>query len=89
MNQTIVFELSQEEDAGFFAECLTEEIFTQGDNWEELKTNVKEAVKGYYFDQPTVPNIKLHLVKVGTLNSMLRAISLHKQVSKQDILDTL
>ena len=54
-----------------------------------IKTNVKEAVKGYYFDQPTVPNIKLHLVKVGTLNSMLRAISLHKQVSKQDILDTL
>ncbi|EAZ93049.1 type II toxin-antitoxin system HicB family antitoxin [Crocosphaera chwakensis] len=63
MNQTIVFEVSQEEDGGFVAECLTEEIFTQGDNWEELKTNVKEAVKGYYFDQLTVPNIKLHLVK--------------------------
>ncbi|MDJ0729440.1 MAG: 2-phospho-L-lactate guanylyltransferase [Crocosphaera sp.] len=63
MNQTIVFEVSQEEDGGFIAECLTEEIFTQGDNWEELKTNVKEAVKGYYFDQPTVPNIKLRLVK--------------------------
>ena len=63
MNQTIVFEVSQEDDGGFVAECLTEEIFTQGDNWEELKINVKEAVKGYYFDQPTVPNIKLHLVK--------------------------
>ncbi|HAC62488.1 MAG TPA: 2-phospho-L-lactate guanylyltransferase [Cyanothece sp. UBA12306] len=63
MNQIIVFEVSQEEDGGFVAECLTEEIFTQGDNWEQLKTNVREAVKGYYFDQPTVPNIKLHLVK--------------------------
>ncbi len=63
MNQIIVFEVSQEEDDGFIAECLTEEIFTQGDNWEELKTNVKEAVTGYYFDQSTVPNIKLHLVK--------------------------
>jgi predicted RNase H-like HicB family nuclease len=63
MNQTIVFEVSQEDDGGFFAECLTEDIFTQGDNWEQLKTNVTEAVKGYYFDQPTVPNIKLHLVK--------------------------
>ena len=28
-------------------------------------------------------------LRVGTLNSILRAISLHKQVSKQDILDTL
>jgi predicted RNase H-like HicB family nuclease len=63
MNQTIVFEVSQEEDGGFVAECLTEDIFTQGDTWEQLKINVKEAVKGYYFDQPTVPNIKLHLVK--------------------------
>ncbi|WP_107666423.1 type II toxin-antitoxin system HicB family antitoxin [Cyanothece sp. BG0011] len=63
MNQIIVFEVSQEEDGGFVAECLTEEIFTQGDNWEELKTNVKEAVTGYYFDQPTIPNIKLHLIK--------------------------
>jgi predicted RNase H-like HicB family nuclease len=61
MNQTIVFEVCQEEDGGFVAECLTEDIFTQGNNWEQLKTNVKEAVKGYYFDQPTVPNIKLHL----------------------------
>jgi predicted RNA binding protein YcfA (HicA-like mRNA interferase family) len=28
-------------------------------------------------------------LRVGTLNSILRAISLHKGVSKQDILDTL
>ena len=63
MNQTIVFEVYQEDDGGFVAECLTEDIFTQGDNWEDLKANVKEAVRGYYFDQETVPNIKLHLVK--------------------------
>lgn len=63
MNQTIVFEISQEDDGRFVAECLTEDIFTQGDNWEQLKINVQEAVKGYYFDRPTIPNIKLHLVK--------------------------
>ncbi len=63
MNQTTVFEVSQEEDDGFVAECLTEDIFTQGDTWEQLKANVKEAVTGYYFDKPTIPNIKLHLVK--------------------------
>jgi predicted RNase H-like HicB family nuclease len=63
MKDTIIFEISQEEDGGFVAECLTEDIFTQGDTWEELKTNINEAVKGFYFDQPTYPNVKLHLVK--------------------------
>ena len=63
MNSVIVFEVSQEEDGGFVAECLTEDIFTQGDSWEELRFNVNEAVKGYYFDQPSCPNVKLHLLK--------------------------
>lgn len=63
MKQTIIFEISQEEDGGFVAECLTEDIFTQGDTWTELKANINEAVKGFYFDQPTYPDVKLHLVK--------------------------
>ncbi|MGL5035237.1 MAG: type II toxin-antitoxin system HicB family antitoxin [Microcystaceae cyanobacterium] len=63
MKETIIIEVSQEEDGGFVAEGLTEDIFTQGDSWEELKINVLEAVKDYYFDQPSVPNIRLHLVK--------------------------
>jgi hypothetical protein len=46
---------------------LTEDIFTQGDNWEELKVNVNEAVKGFYFDQPSCPNVKLHLLKEEVL----------------------
>ncbi len=32
MNE-IVFEITQEADGGFCAECLTESIFTQGDSW--------------------------------------------------------
>ncbi len=31
MKNIIVFEVSQEEDGAFVAECLTEDIFTQGD----------------------------------------------------------
>jgi len=63
MENTIVIEVTQEEDGGFVAEGLTEAIFTEGDNWEQLKENVREAVQGYYFDQPSLPNIKLRLVK--------------------------
>ncbi len=48
----LVLEVTQESDGGFVAECLTESIFTQANDWEELRQNVKEAVAAYYFDQP-------------------------------------
>ena len=32
MVNTLVFEVSQEKDGGFVTECLTEDIFTQGDS---------------------------------------------------------
>ena len=63
MKNIIVFEVSQEEDGGFVAECLTEDIFTQGDTWEDLKANINEAVKGFYFDRKSFPDVKLHLAK--------------------------
>jgi predicted RNase H-like HicB family nuclease len=63
MNE-LVFEVTQEDDGGFCAECLSENIFTQGDSWEALRQNVREAVRGYYFDRPAAPErIRLHLVR--------------------------
>jgi predicted RNase H-like HicB family nuclease len=60
----LVFEVTQEEDGGFCAECLTENIFTQADTWESLRTNVQEAARAYFFDQPPTPRrIRLHLVR--------------------------
>lgn len=50
MNEN-VFEITQEADGGFCAECLTESIFTQGNTWDELRTNVEEAVEAFYFDR--------------------------------------
>ena len=47
----LVFEVTQESDGGFSAECLTHDIFTQGDSWDELRSNVREAVRAYSFDQ--------------------------------------
>ena len=62
MNE-IVFEITQEADGGFCAECLTESTFTQGDSWDELRANVKEAVEAFYFDRPKPASIRLHLVR--------------------------
>jgi hypothetical protein len=60
----LVFEVTQEADGGLVAECLTESIFTQADNWEELRQNVREAVAAYYFDRPQRPSaLRLHLVR--------------------------
>jgi predicted RNase H-like HicB family nuclease len=59
----IVFEITQEADGGFCAECLTESIFTQGDTWDELRANVSEAVEAFYFDRPKPASIRLHLVR--------------------------
>ena len=63
MNE-LVFEVTQEEDGGFCAECLSENIFTQGETWEAVRRNVREAVRGFYFDQPqSHRRIRLHLVR--------------------------
>lgn len=59
----IVFEITQEADGGFCAECLTESIFTQGDTWDQLRTNVREAIEAFYFDRPKPTGIRLHLVR--------------------------
>ena len=61
----LVFEITQEADGGFCAECLTESIFTQGDSWEELRDNVREAVIAFYFDRPKnrPSSIRLHMVR--------------------------
>jgi predicted RNase H-like HicB family nuclease len=66
----LVFEVTQEEDGGFCAECLSENIFTQGDTWEAVRKNVQEAVRAYYFDQLQAPKrIRLHLVRDELLAS--------------------
>jgi predicted RNase H-like HicB family nuclease len=59
----VVFSVTQEADGGFVAECLSHDIFTEGDTWDELRGNVKEAVAGYFFDQAKPSAIRLHLVR--------------------------
>ena len=62
MNE-LVFQVTQESDGGFVAECLSENIFTQGNTWEELRQNVRESVGAYFFDRAKPAAIRLHLVR--------------------------
>ena len=59
----LLFEVTQEADGGYCAECLTENIFTQGDTWDDLRANVKEAVAAFYFDREGPDVVRLHLVR--------------------------
>ena len=59
----IVFRVTQEAEGGYSAECLTVDIFTQAETWDELRTNVAEAAKAYYFDEPVPDSVRLHLVR--------------------------
>jgi predicted RNase H-like HicB family nuclease len=65
VREELVFEVTEEADGGFCAECLTDAIVTEGNSWEELRKNVQEVVGAYYFDQPEkIPAlIRLHLVR--------------------------
>jgi hypothetical protein len=64
----LVFEVVQEADAGYCAECLTENIFTQANTWDELRANVVEATAALFFDRPRPLRIRLHLMRDEVLS---------------------
>ena len=59
----IVFEITEENsDGGFVARALGHSIVTEADTWEELRANVREAVR-CHFDEGKAPAvIRLHRV---------------------------
>ena len=59
----IIFSVNESPEGGYEARALGHSIFTQADNMEELKANVREAVH-CHFDKNEVPSvIRLHMVK--------------------------
>ena len=59
----INFQITQDDtDGGFIASALGHSIVTEADTWEELRTNVREAVL-CHFDEGKAPAvIRLHRV---------------------------
>jgi predicted RNase H-like HicB family nuclease len=59
----IVFQITEDDtDGGFIARALGHSIVTEADTWEELRTNVREAVL-CHFDEGEAPAIiRLHRV---------------------------
>ncbi|MGD0731443.1 MAG: 2-phospho-L-lactate guanylyltransferase [Terracidiphilus sp.] len=59
----LMFEVTEEADGGFVAEAIGESIFTQAGTWGELKANVREAVRVFYFDSVPPASIRLRMVR--------------------------
>ncbi|MDQ6700709.1 MAG: 2-phospho-L-lactate guanylyltransferase [Acidobacteriota bacterium] len=64
----LIFEVIQEADGGYCAECLTENIFAQADSWDELRRNVVEAVNAFFVDGAIPARVRLHLVRDEVLS---------------------
>ena len=59
----IIFEVTEAIEGGYNARALDYGIFTQGQDWADLKAMVKDAVL-CHFDEDDIPKvIRLRLVK--------------------------
>lgn len=68
----LVFEVAQESDGGYCAECLTESSFTEGDTWDELRKNVLEGTYAFFFDRIRPDRVRLHLVRDEVIESAIQ-----------------
>jgi hypothetical protein len=60
----LIFEVRDAEEGGYYARALGHAIFTQGDNWDDLRTNVLEATALHFEEAPVQPRlVQLHYVK--------------------------
>ncbi len=59
----IIFEIREDEtEGGFVARALGHSILTQADTWEELRTNVRDAVRCHFEEGQAPGVIRLHRV---------------------------
>lgn len=60
----LIFEVRDAEEGGYYARALGYGVFTEGDTWDELRENVREAVSLHFEDAAERPRIvQLHYVK--------------------------
>lgn len=59
----IIFEVTEADGGGYSARALGYSIFTQGEDWDDLKAMAKDAVL-CHFEKDSVPRvIRLHFIR--------------------------
>ena len=59
----IIFSVQESPEGGYEARALGHSIFTQADTMDELKLNVREAVRCHFEEGDAPRVIRLHMVK--------------------------
>lgn len=60
----LIFEVRDAEEGGYYARALGYSIFTEGDSWDELRSNLLEAVSLHFEGAATRPRLlQMHYVK--------------------------
>jgi len=68
MDKELIFLVEESAEGGYQSRALGESIFTEADDMNQLKENVREAVVTHY-DEGNHPRvIRLHFVKEELLN---------------------
>ncbi len=68
LTKEIIFLIEEDPEGGFNAQALGESIFTQGETTEELKENIKDALRCHFDNVTDIPKIiRLHFVKEDIL----------------------
>jgi predicted RNase H-like HicB family nuclease len=59
----IIFVVETPDEGGYTAKALGYSIFTEGETLEELKENIKDAVRCHFDDKDRPRIARLHMVK--------------------------
>jgi len=63
----IIFMVEEDPEGGYTARALGYSIFTEAETLEELKENIKDAIKCHFDRNEEIPKIvRLHIVKEET-----------------------
>ena len=59
----IVFQVREAPEGGYSARAVGYSIFTQGDDWDDLKHMMRDAVLCHFDDGEAPQSIRVHLVQ--------------------------
>ena len=59
----IIFEVTEAPEGGYDARALGHGVFTQGEDWNDLKEMARDAVRCHFADDDVPGVIRLHFVR--------------------------
>lgn len=63
MDREIIFVVEEAPEGGYTAYALGHSIFTEGEDLDELRSNVRDAVRCHFEEEDLPRVIRLHIVK--------------------------